>query len=95
MCTLRFAHGIHHFPKQVLVRDVLTAANIAGALDDITAEALDFAAGDLAEIVIEGFARFDPLAVDQQGWRAWERIPVFVKITEKRRPFEGLARRYR
>ncbi len=47
------------------------------------AEALDLVGGHAAEAVVEGFAGFELLAVDQERVRSGERIAVFVEISEE------------
>ena len=55
--------------KQLLVAEVLRGAGIAGALDDLAAEALDLVRGHGAEVGVEGIAGFELLAVDQERVR--------------------------
>ena len=59
---------------------------IAGALDDLAAEALDLVGGHGAEVVVQRIAGFELLAVDQQRVRPRERVAVFVEIAEQRQP---------
>ncbi len=56
---------------------------VAGALDDLAAEALDLVGGHVAEVVVERLAGFELLAVDQQGARPGERVAVFVEVAEQ------------
>ena len=57
---------------------------VAGALREVAPEALDLVAGHLAEIVVERLARFELLAVDQQGAGPCEAVTVVVVIAEQR-----------
>ena len=57
---------------------------VAGALDDLAAEALDLVGGHGAEVVVERLAGFELLAVDQQRVRAGERVAVLVEVAEQR-----------
>ncbi len=84
----RFADGIHDFAQQVLVGDVLGLAWVAGALDDLAAEAIDFISSQRAEVVVQRFTGFELLAVDQQRARAPEWIAVFVVVAEQIQPTE-------
>ena len=70
------ADGVHDFAQQFLVGDVLACAGVAGALDDLAAEALDLVGGHAAEVVVERIAGFELLAVDQQRVRARQRVAV-------------------
>jgi hypothetical protein len=55
------------------------------ALDDVAAEALNLIGGHRAEVVVEGVAGFELLAVDEERVRARERIAGgFVKVAEER-----------
>ena len=60
------------------------ARGIAGALDDLAAEALDLVGRHAAEVVVQRFAGFELLAVDQQRVRAGKRIAVLVEVAEQR-----------
>ena len=80
------ADGVHHFAQQVLVRDLLGAGPIAGAFHALVAEALDFVRRHGAELGVQGFAGFQPLAVDQQRVRAGKRLALFVEVAEQRQP---------
>ena len=51
-------------------------AAIAGALDDLAAEALDLVGGHAAEVVVERIAGFELLAVDEQRVRPRQRVAV-------------------
>ncbi len=68
------ADGVHDLAQQLLIGDVLAGAGIAGALDDLAAKPLDLVGGHPAEIVIQGIAGFELLAIDQQGIGAGERV---------------------
>ena len=78
------ADGVHDLAEQFLVGDVLGGAGVAGALDDLAAEALDLVGGHVAEVVVEGIAGFELLAVDEQRVRPRERIAGgFVEVAEQ------------
>ena len=78
------ADGVHDLAEQVLVGDVVAGAGIAGALDDLAAEALDLVGGHAAEVVVERVAGFELLAVDQQRVRARQRVAGgFVEVAEQ------------
>ena len=58
------ADGVHHFAEQVFVGEALGIA--AGEADAVFGlELLDFAGGDLLEVVAHGLAGFELLAVHQ------------------------------
>ena len=79
------ADGVHDLAEQFLIGDVLAGAGIAGALDDLTAKALDLVGGHAAEVVVERIAGFELLAVDEQRVRARQRIAGgFVEVAEQR-----------
>ena len=78
------ADGVHDFPQEVLVGEVLRLAGVAGTFDDLTAEALDLIGRHAAEIVIQPFAGFELLAVDEQGVWPGKRVAVLVEITKQR-----------
>jgi len=63
----RFADRVHHFSQELLVREVLAGALVAGPFDDLASEAFDFVASHLAKIRIERIVGFELLAIDQQG----------------------------
>ena len=56
---------------------------VAGAFDDVAAEALDLVGSHGAEIVVQLLARFRLLAVDQQGAGSAELVAVLVEIAEQ------------
>ncbi len=87
------ADGVHHLAQQVLVGDVVARARVAGALDDLAAEALDLVGGHGAEVVVQRLAGFELLAVDQQGARAAERVAVLVEVAEQGQSGRGRASR--
>ena len=68
------ADGVHDFAKQRHVVEFLAALQLVGqlaaALDDLAAEALDLVGCHVAEIVVQRLAGFELLAVDQQRVRA-------------------------
>ena len=87
------ADGVHDLAEQFLVGDVFAGTGIAGALDDLAAEALDLVGGHAAEVVVERIAGFELLAVDQQRVRARERIAVVSSKLRNsaRRPFSSVV----
>ena len=79
------ADGVHDLAQQFLVGDVLAGTRVAGALDDLAAEALDLVGGHAAEVVVERVAGFELLAVDQQRVRARQRVAGgLVEVAEQR-----------
>ena len=59
-------------------------AGVAGALDDLAAEAFDLVGGHGAKVVVEGVAGFELLAVDQERIRPGERIARgLVEVAEQ------------
>src|SRR5277367_2118560 len=58
----RLANSVHNLAQQVLIGDLFARAAIA----------------DVAEFLVERFARFQLLAIDQQRARASEPFPVSV-----------------
>ena len=83
------ADGVHDLAEQFLIGDVLAGAGVAGALDDLAAEALDLVGRHAAEIVVERIAGFELLAVDEQRVRARQRVAVVSSKLRNsaRRPF--------
>ena len=77
------ADGVHHFPQQFLVGDVLGLLAVAGALDDFAAEAVDLVGGHVAEVVVQGLAGFELFAVDQKRARAGKLVAVLVEVAEQ------------
>ena len=77
------ADGVHDLAQQVLVRDVVGLLAVAGAFDDLAAEAVDPVGSHGAEIAVQGIARFELLTVDQQGARPAERVAVLVEVAEQ------------
>src|SRR3989442_419380 len=59
-------------------------AGVACTFDELTAEALDLIGRHAAEIVIQPFAGFELLAVDEQGVWPGKRVAVLVEITKQR-----------
>jgi hypothetical protein len=60
---------------------------IPGALDDLTAKALDLISGHATKVVVERIARFELFAVDQERVGARKRISGgFVKVAKQREP---------
>ena len=87
------ADGVHDLAQQFLIGDVVAGAGVAGALDDLAAEALDLVGGHGAEVVVERVAGFELLAVDQQRVGARERVAVVSSKLRKRarRPFSSVV----
>jgi hypothetical protein len=69
-----FADRVHELAQEFLIRNVVGGERIAGALNVLATEPLDFIGGQAAEIVVKGVACFQLLAVDQQGVRPGERV---------------------
>src|SRR5258706_480092 len=61
----------------------MTGLAVAGALHDLAPEGFDLGGGHAAEVVVEGFPAFELLAVDEEGVRPRERIPVLVEVVEQ------------
>jgi hypothetical protein len=65
--SARLADGVHHLAQQVLVGELVGRGAVAGALDDLAAEALDLVGRPwMREVVVQRVAGFELLAVDQQ-----------------------------
>ena len=79
------ADGVHHLAQQVLVGDVLAGPHVAGALDDLAAEALDLVRGHVAEVLVERLAGFELFGVDQQRARPGQPVAVLVVVPEERK----------
>ena len=77
------ADGVHDLPKQMLVGNVLGLASVAGTFDDLAAEAVDLVGSHGAEIAVQGIARFELLAVDQQSAGSAQRVAVLVEVAEQ------------
>ena len=69
--------------SRVLVRDVVGLLAVAGAFDDVAAEAVDLVGSHGAEIIVQLLARFELLTVDQQGTGPAERVAVLVEVAEQ------------
>ena len=80
------ADGVHDLAQQVLIGDVLAGADVAGALDDLAAEALDLVGRHLAEVLVERLAGFELFGVDQQRARPGQPVAVVVVVAEQREP---------
>ena len=80
---VRLADRVHDLAQQVLVGEVLGLLPVAGAGDDLAPKALDLVAGGVAEAPVEGFARVELLAVDEQRARAGQRVAVLVEVAEQ------------
>jgi len=76
------ADGDHHLPQQVHVGNVFSLAAVAGAFDDLPAEALDLVYGHAAEVIVQRLSGFELRTIDQQRARAGNRITVFVEVAE-------------
>ena len=86
------AHGVHYLTQQVLVGDVLAGLCVAGAFDNLTAETFDFIGRHASEVVVQRFAGFELFTVDQQRFRAAQRVAVFVMIGKQAQAaFDQLA----
>jgi len=69
--------------QQFAVTQVLSLATVAGALDDLALEAFDLVGGHAPEIVVQRFAGFELLAVDQQSVWARQRLAMFVEVAKQ------------
>ena len=79
----RLADGVHHLAQQVFVGEVLgVAAGEAGAV--LGLELVDFAGGDLLEVVAHRLAGFELPAVDQDRVRAVQPGAVAIVVAEDR-----------
>ena len=78
------ADGVHDLAQQVLVGQILRLTEIAGAFDDLTSETLDFVRRHRTEVVVQRFARFELLAVNQQRVGAGERVAVLIEVAKQR-----------
>ena len=79
------ADRVHDLAQQLLVGDVLGGARVAGALDDLAAEALDLVRGHRAEVVVERIAGFELLGVDEQRVGPRQRVAGgLVEVAEQR-----------
>ena len=68
--------------------DVFGLAAVAGAFHDLAAESVDLVGGHFAEVVVEGVAGFDLLAVDQKRAGRGNGLPCSSKFrNSSRRPF--------
>jgi hypothetical protein len=56
---------------------------VAGAFNNLAAEALDLVGRHGAEIIVQFLAGFELLAVDQQGPGSAERVAVVVEVVEQ------------
>ena len=75
------ADGVHHFAEQVFIGEVFGIA--AGEADAVFGlELVDFAGGDLLEVVAHGLAGFELLAVHQDRVRAVQPAAVAVVVAE-------------
>jgi len=55
-------------------------ASVSGAFHDLPAEAVDLRRGDLAEMIIQGFAGFELRAVDQERPGPGTLAPIFIVV---------------
>ena len=78
------AYGVHDLAQQVVVREVLGLPAVARAGDDLTAEALDLAGGQVPEVLVQTLPGFELFAVDEQRARAAERRAVLMVVAEQR-----------
>ena len=78
------ADRVHDLAQQLLIGEVLGLLPVAGAGDDLAPEALDLVAGGVAEAPVEGLARVELLALDEQRARPGERVAVLVEVAEQR-----------
>jgi hypothetical protein len=69
--------------QQVLIGNVVTGPDVAGAGDDLSTEPFDLVGGHIAEALVECLPRFELFAVNQQGSRSRQPIAVLIVIAEK------------
>src|SRR5579884_3992271 len=81
--TSFLADSIHHLPQQFLIAYFFGTGDVAGPLDDLAAEALDFVPSYLTKILFESFSRFELFAVDQQRIWPGKRVAVLIVIPEQ------------
>jgi hypothetical protein len=65
-----------------LICDTFTRTRVTGALHLLSAKAFNFVSGHTAEIFVKGVARLKLLAIYEECIRAWERVAMFIKISE-------------
>ena len=75
------ADGVHDLAEEVGVGDLAGLLHVA-AFDHFAAEAFDFVGGHFAKILVEGFAGFELLAVNEQGAGPGKAVAVVVVVAE-------------
>jgi hypothetical protein len=79
----RAAHGVHHLAEQVLVGQALGLPPVPGALDDLPAEPVDLVGRQPSEVVVEGLAALQLLAVHEDGGRTRQRAALLVGVAAR------------
>jgi hypothetical protein len=70
------------FAEEIGIGDLAGLLDVA-TLDHFAAESFDFLAGHFAEILVRGLARFELLAIDEEGARTGEAVAGFIVVTEE------------
>ena len=82
------AHRIHHLAEKSHVIEFFALLKLIGefpaAFKDLAAEAFDFVGGPATEVVVQRFAGFKLLAVDEQRVGPGERVAMLIKVAEQR-----------
>ena len=88
-----FADGVHDFAEQFLIGEVLGLLAVAGALDDLAAEAVDLVGGHVAEVVVQRSPDSScSLSISRVRGRA-SGLPCSSKLRNSaRRPFSSVVR---
>jgi hypothetical protein len=84
------ADCVHDLAQQILIGNLLHRRG-AGTLRPFALELVDLGAGIVPEVVMQGVARFELLAVDQERARARQAIAVLVVIAEQLQPSRDVA----
>jgi hypothetical protein len=78
------ADCVHDLAKQFLVGDIVACLGIPGALDYLTAKALNLVGSHTAKVVVKRIARFELFAVDEERIGAGERVAGgLVEVAEE------------
>ena len=68
------ADRVHDLAQEIGIGDLAGLLDVA-TLDHFAPEPFDFLAGHFAEILVQGLARFELLAIDEEGARGARRLP--------------------
>ncbi len=81
------ANRVHHLAEERDVVEFLAAlefpGQLAAAFENLAAKALDLIGRHTSEVVVQGLARFELLAVDEQGIWPREGVAVFIEVPEQ------------